>query len=51
MGSIVQEVAQWLEDHEYHSLAQARGSMSQKNVAEPAAFERANYMKCLQSCR
>ncbi|HQY93232.1 dihydroorotate dehydrogenase-like protein [Caldilinea sp.] len=49
MGLIVQEVAQWLEDHEYHSLAQARGSMSQKNVAEPAAFERANYMKVLQS--
>jgi len=28
---------------------QMRGSMSQKNVAEPAAFERANYMKALQS--
>ncbi|MBE2237543.1 MAG: dihydroorotate dehydrogenase-like protein [Caldilineaceae bacterium] len=49
MGLVVQEMAQWLEDHEYHSLAQARGSMSQKNVAEPAAFERANYMKVLQS--
>lgn len=49
IGLIVQEVAQWLEDHEYHSLQQARGSMSQQNVAEPAAFERANYMKVLQS--
>ena len=47
--TVVQEVAQWLEDHEYHSLQQARGSMSQRNVAEPAAFERANYMKVLQS--
>lgn len=46
---IVQEVARWLEEHEYHSLMQARGSMSQQNVAEPAAFERANYMKVLQS--
>ena len=49
IGLVVQEVAQWLEDHEYHSLKQARGSMSQQNVAEPAAFERANYMKVLQS--
>jgi len=49
IGTVVQEVAQWLEDHEYHSLQQARGSMSQRNVAEPAAFERANYMKVLQS--
>jgi dihydroorotate dehydrogenase (fumarate) len=49
IGLIVQEVARWLEEHEYHSLKQARGSMSQQNVAEPAAFERANYMKVLQS--
>lgn len=49
IGAVVQEVTQWLEDHEYHSLQQARGSMSQRNVAEPAAFERANYMKVLQS--
>lgn len=49
IGLIVQEVARWLEEHEYHSLMQARGSMSQQNVAEPAAFERANYMKVLQS--
>jgi len=49
IGTVVQEVTQWLEDHEYRSLQQARGSMSQRNVAEPAAFERANYMKVLQS--
>ena len=39
----------WLEEHEYESVKQAQGSMSQQNVAEPAAFERANYMKVLQS--
>ena len=39
----------WLEEHEYESVRQACGSMSQRNVAEPAAFERANYMKVLQS--
>ena len=39
----------WLVEHEYDSIQQMRGSMSQKSVAEPAAFERANYMKVLSS--
>ncbi len=39
----------WMEEHEYESIGQMRGSMSQRNVAQPAAFERANYMKVLQS--
>jgi len=33
--------------HEYETVEQMQGSMSQRNVAEPAAFERANYMKAL----
>jgi len=37
----------WMEKHEYASIAQMQGSMSQRAVAEPAAFERANYMKVL----
>ncbi len=41
-------VRQWMLDHEYVSVAQMKGSMSQKSVADPAAFERANYMKALQ---
>jgi dihydroorotate dehydrogenase (fumarate) len=41
----------WMEEHEYTSVEQMRGSMSQMNVAEPAAFERANYMKVLHSWR
>ncbi len=49
IGQIVQEIERWLEVHEYESLGQARGSMSQQKVAEPAAFERANYMKVLHS--
>lgn len=49
IGEVVDEVTRWLEENEYKSLAQLRGSMSQQNVAEPAAFERANYMKVLQS--
>ena len=46
---VVHEVERWLEEHEYVSISQAQGSMSQRNVAEPAAFERANYMKVLKS--
>lgn len=42
-------LAQWLIEREYESLDQLRGSMSQLNCAEPAAFERANYMRVLSS--
>jgi dihydroorotate dehydrogenase (fumarate) len=51
LGEIQKEMLQWMEAHEYESIAQMQGSMSQKNVAEPAAFERANYMKVLHSWR
>jgi dihydroorotate dehydrogenase (fumarate) len=44
-------VAEWLEERGYDSIRQMQGSMSQRHVAEPAAFERANYMKVLQSWR
>jgi len=33
-----------MEDREYESITQMQGSMSQQNVAEPTAFERANYV-------
>ena len=49
LNLVVREVERWLEEHEYVSVSQAQGSMSQRNVAEPAAFERANYMKVLKS--
>ena len=39
----------WLEEHEYESVSQLRGSLSQINCAEPAAFERANCMRVLSS--
>lgn len=48
---ITTEMKQWMEEHEYESIEQMRGSMSQKNVADPASFERANYMKMLASFR
>ena len=48
---ILVEMERWMEEHEYDSLGRMIGSMSQKHVAEPAAFERANYMKLLASYR
>ncbi|MEN8241661.1 MAG: dihydroorotate dehydrogenase-like protein, partial [Chloroflexota bacterium] len=39
----------WMEAHEYESVAQMQGSMSQKAVADPSAFERSNYMRVLNS--
>lgn len=44
---IVDGMRAWLEEHEYESLAQAKGSMSLERSPNPAAFERANYMKVL----
>ena len=35
----------WLEEREYESVSQLRGSMSRHRVAEPAAFERAHYVR------
>jgi dihydroorotate dehydrogenase (fumarate) len=48
---ILKQMGKWMEEHEYESVTQMQGSMSQQSVAEPAAFERANYMKILQSWR
>jgi dihydroorotate dehydrogenase (fumarate) len=47
--SMLNELGWWMESHEYKSIKQMQGSMSQKSVKEPAAFERANYMKVLNS--
>jgi len=43
------DVLDWMESHEYASITEMQGSMSYRSVAEPAAFERANYMKVLSS--
>src|SRR3954469_18645498 len=48
---ILRELQEWLEEREYSSLRQMIGSLSQQNVAEPLAFERANYMKMLAAYR
>jgi dihydroorotate dehydrogenase (fumarate) len=49
IGELLHGLRVWLEEREYESAAQLRGSMSQQNVGSPAAFERANYVRTLQS--
>lgn len=51
VAEILEELERWLLEHEYVSVKQMRGSMSQKSVADPSAFERANYMKALNRFR
>ncbi|PLX28319.1 MAG: dihydroorotate dehydrogenase [Ignavibacteria bacterium] len=49
IATVLNDLQKWMEEKEYESVTQMKGSMSQKSVAEPAAFERANYMKALNS--
>jgi dihydroorotate dehydrogenase (fumarate) len=41
-------VHQWMEDHEYESVHQLQGSMSQIRCPDPGAFERAQYMRAVK---
>jgi dihydroorotate dehydrogenase (fumarate) len=51
LAALRSEVAAWLEENEYASLAQARGSMSLQRCPDPDAYTRANYMHILQNWR
>ncbi|MBV8418303.1 MAG: dihydroorotate dehydrogenase-like protein [Verrucomicrobia bacterium] len=42
---IEHEIEQWLQEHEYDSLDQLRGSMCQRSCPDPEAFERAQYIR------
>ena len=44
---VEQDMIAWMQEHEYESVSQLKGSLSQKNCAEPSAFERAQYMKAI----
>ena len=46
---IQEEVIEWMTEHEYESVMQLQGSMSQMNVADPSSYERAQYMKALNN--
>jgi dihydroorotate dehydrogenase (fumarate) len=48
LRSIEQGVRTWMDSHEYESVTQLRGSMSQLRCADPGAFERAQYMRAVK---
>jgi dihydroorotate dehydrogenase (fumarate) len=49
LAVIEKELVDWMEEHEYESVAQLHGSMSQEKCGDPSAFERAQYMKAISS--
>jgi dihydroorotate dehydrogenase (fumarate) len=51
LSEIRSSMLSWMEEHEYESIEQMRGSMSQRSIAFPAAFERAHYMRALNTWR
>lgn len=51
LGRVLAELREWLEQHEYDSLEQMRGSMNLKRCPDPRGYERANYVHILQSWR
>ena len=46
---VLSDMEEWMTENDYKSISQMKGSLSQKSVADPTAFERANYMKSLYS--
>lgn len=51
ISQVEKEIIEWMTEKEYESVQQMQGSMSQQNVADPSAFERAQYMKALTNYR
>jgi dihydroorotate dehydrogenase (fumarate) len=49
LREIEREMVEWMEEHEYSSVKEAIGTMSQINVADETTYERAQYMKVIQS--
>lgn len=48
LTALIDGLRYWMEEHEYESIPQMRGALSLANCPDPAAFERANYLKILQ---
>jgi dihydroorotate dehydrogenase (fumarate) len=49
ISKVLDDIVDWMAEHDYASIQQMQGSMSQKSIAEPMAYERANYIKVLSS--
>lgn len=48
LGTMLTDLITWMDEHEYESVEQMKGAMSQKSVSDPSAFERANYIKTIE---
>jgi dihydroorotate dehydrogenase (fumarate) len=46
---VLHEMLRWMEEHEYESVVQMRGSLSRRSAPNPTAYERANYIRVLSS--
>ena len=49
LARVVADPRAWLAEHDYESVEQLKGSMSQRSVPDPEAFERVNYLRMLTS--
>jgi dihydroorotate dehydrogenase (fumarate) len=49
MGAIVQDVSAWIGQHGYKSVEEIKGRMSRQHCPDPSAFERADYLRALES--
>lgn len=49
IGQMISDLCTWMDDHEYDTIEEMKGALSQQNCPDPTAFERGNYMKALVS--
>jgi dihydroorotate dehydrogenase (fumarate) len=48
LETLIKDFTRWMEEHDYNDAAEMRGCLSHRNSPDPAAFERANYLRVLQ---
>jgi dihydroorotate dehydrogenase (fumarate) len=49
LTQLLTELEQWLVEHDYASISQLKGSVSQRHAIDPTAYERANYVQVLDN--
>jgi len=49
LRDLLTELENWLVEHEYESIRQLKGSVSQQHAIDPSAYERANYVQVLDN--
>lgn len=49
LARVLEDMNRWLDEHEYSSIRQLKGSLSQQHAIDPAAYERVNYISVLDN--